>query len=170
MVFPNRLVMFRLVLVFRLALVFCMGELVGCRNQRMVHVLNFPQAKALGAEYLRRYDKRQRPAYWVGPPPSCVYLRRNNITREPIILGQVDELLENGALLPSPSAIIIIDKIHTSADEAGNYRRTVSPGAHTMRVGWPGLLWSVAPPLRVAQGDSIRINFKLMPDPRPTID
>ena len=154
-----------------LGLFFCVCTLVGCHVPRTIHVTSYTQGKKLAAEYERYYTPRQRATCWLGPPPaSCTRLRRTNPTKQAVILGQVDEILENGGLIPAPVALIKIDQFRTSADAAGRYVQVVSPGRHTVQAGWIGLLWSKAPPLQIAQGDSVRIDFQLMPDFRPLID
>ena len=118
-------------------------------------------------------NERPRKALtlWSGPPPVFyAHLRRTNPAKEAMIVGHVDVLENNGVSSPQPGATVVIDQRVVFTDAAGNYLCIATPGLHQMRVGAVGLLFSVVPPLRVEQGDSICINFQLRPDPRPIID
>jgi hypothetical protein len=69
-----------------------------------------------------------------------------------------------------PGVIISVDKGYVLSDAQGNYSQLVALGRHTPRGRGIGLLWSVAKPLEVAQGDVIRIDSKLLSDSQPIID
>jgi hypothetical protein len=84
--------------------------------------------------------------------------------RKTYLLGQ------DRHLLVQPGAIISVDKGYILSDAQGNYSQLVAPGRHALRGGGIGLLWSVAKPLKVAQGDSIRVDFELLSDLRPLIN
>jgi hypothetical protein len=152
-----------------LGLASLLAALVSCHSQREVVIMNYSQADKLVPNYLRHPSQRQ--VGWVGPlPATSTYWRRTNAAKAAIIVGQVSLVGQDGRLLIQPAATIAIDKAFTSADAHGNYAQVVAPGRHVLRGGGIGLLWSVAKPLRVAQGDSIRIDFKLLSDSRPIID
>ncbi|SFP87378.1 carboxypeptidase-like regulatory domain-containing protein [Hymenobacter arizonensis] len=142
------------------------GCIIGCRQQP-TQILTYAQGKRLSAEYLSNHKPGKAPAYWVGPSTTYIHLRQVKPAKDAIIVGHVDVQEENGTMRPWPSAIISIDQKHTFANENGDYARVISPGLHTMRVGWIGMLWSEAPPLRVQAGDSIRVDFQLLPEFRP---
>jgi hypothetical protein len=152
-----------------LSLALLLAALVGCHSQREITILNYAQANKLVPNYLQ--CPSQRKVGWVGPPPAVpAYLRRTNPAKEAIIVGQVSLLGQDGRLLVQPAATISVDKNFTSSDAHGNYARVVAPGLHTLRGGGIGLLWSVAKPLKVALGDSIKVDFELLSDSRPLID
>jgi hypothetical protein len=152
-----------------LSLALLLAALVGCHSQREITILNYAQANKLVPNYLQ--CPSQRKVGWVGPPPAVpAYLRRTNPAKEAIIVGQVSLLGQDGRLLVQPAATISVDKNFTSSDAHGNYAQVVAPGRHTLRGGGIGLLWSVAKPLKVALGDSIKVDFELLSDSRPLID
>jgi hypothetical protein len=142
---------------------------VSCRQQP-IQVLDYAQAKRLTTKYVSQYKPGKMPAYWVGPSTTYTRLRRAKSAEDAIIAGHVDEREENGTLRPSPGAIISIDRGHVFADENGNYAQAVTPGRHTLRIGWVGMLWSEAEPLRAQAGDSIRTSSQLLHDPRPLMN
>ena len=143
---------------------------MSCRSQQTIHVLSYAQGRALSIAYLKHYRPHRQAANWLGPPAIYARYRRINPTSAPVIFGCVVIQEENNTFTPLPSAIIAIDGAHTFADNAGNYVRTVSPGPHCMRVGGIGFLRSEVPALYVERGDSIQINFHLLPEFRPTIN
>jgi hypothetical protein len=152
-----------------LSLALLLAALVGCHSQREITILNYAQANKLVPNYLQ--CPSQRKVGWVGPPPAVpAYLRRTNPAKEAIIVGQVSLLGQDGRLLVQPAATISVDEKFTSSNAHGNYARVVAPGLHTLRGGGIGLLWSVAKPLKVALGDSIKVDFELLSDSRPLID
>ncbi|HEX8328874.1 MAG TPA: carboxypeptidase-like regulatory domain-containing protein [Hymenobacter sp.] len=153
-----------------LVLVSFLGGLMGCRSEQTIHVLNYAQGRALSKDYLSHYKPRQQAAKWLGPPATFSRFRRTNPAGASLITGYVDVQQENGKFTPLPGAIITIDDAHTFADQAGNYVQIVGPGRHHVRAGWVGMLWSEAPSIRVEPGDSIQINFHVLPEFRPTIN
>jgi len=146
------------------------GGLMSCHSQQAIHVLSYAQGRALSSDYQTHYKPRQQTAKWLGPPATYVRYRRINPTSAPIIVGCVDSQEENNKFTPLPGAVIAIDDAYTFADNAGNYIRVVGPGLHYIRVGGVGFLWSEEPSLHVKHGDSIRINFHLLPEFRPTMN
>ena len=147
-----------------------MEALVGCSKWQTVHVLTYAQGQALSADYQRDYTPRRNQARWVGPPAELTRFPRTHPIDAPVIVGKVDLQDENGRFTPLPGTVITIDGAHIFADKAGNYVRVVGPGRHRMRAGSVGLLYSDAPPFHIERGDSIQINFHLLPEFRPTMN
>ena len=106
----------------------------------------------------------------MGPPASDISFHRTIRPSAPIITGYVALQGENGQFTRLPGAIVLIDNAHTLADKDGRYTQVVSPGRHKVLTGGIGLIWSEAPSLQVEPGDSIQVNFHLLPDFRPIID
>ena len=143
----------------------------GCTSQQTIHIVSYAEGHKRQAEYVRHYNPRRKAPHWVGPPVSFyTLLRQTDTTKAALVLGHVALQLEDKTFVPQPGAIVMVNGSHTFTDNAGNYLRTISAGAHTLRVGAIGILWSEAPPLRVKPGDSIRVDFQLIPDFRPTMN
>jgi hypothetical protein len=152
-----------------LSLTLLLAALVGCRSPQEVVIMNYAQAGKLVPNYLRH--PQQRKVGWVGPPPAApTYLRRTSPDKEAILVGLTYLLGQDARLRVQPAITVSVDKKFILSDARGNYAQVVAPGRYTLRGGGVGLLWSVAKPLQVAQGDSIRIDFELLSDPRPIIN
>ena len=143
--------------------------LAGCQSQRPLLIENYAQAQKLVPQYERQYSQH-RDTPWVGPPPVTTRLPRRPAAKGAVLQGHVDLLLEDGKLLSQPAATIMLDKQVLTANNAGDYIVALRPGRHTLRGGGIGFLWSEAPTLQVAAGDSIRVDFRLLQDVRPLID
>lgn len=147
------------------------GYLVSCQSPRPLLVENYGQAEKLVPRYERQYSKNKKPAPWLGPPPApASRLRRTHPASPALLLGHVDLVLENGQAVSQPAATVVIDKQLLTTDAAGNYAVALPAGRHTLRSGGVGFLWSQALRLQVAVGDSVRLDFRLLPDMRPLID
>lgn len=156
--------------VIKTGLAVSLSAFVGCRSWQTTRVLSYSQGEALSVDYVRHYNPHRNQAKWVGPPAAFTHYRRAHPTDAAIITGCVFRQEPVGEPIPLPGAIIKIDKAHIFADPAGNYVFVLAPGRHRIWGGGVGLLYSEALPLRVGSGDSIRINFHLLPDFRPLID
>ena len=143
--------------------------LAGCQGQRPLLIENYAQAQKLVPQYERQYSQH-RDTPWVGPPPIITRLPHRPGAKGAVLLGHVDLLLEDGKLLSQPAAIVMLDKQVLTTNSAGDYAIALLPGPHTLRGGGIGFLWSEAPTLQVAAGDSIRVDFRLLQDVRPLID
>jgi hypothetical protein len=145
--------------------------LASCQSHRPVLVENYAQAQKLVPLYERQYSQHKKITPWVGPPPApALRLQRTHPANSAWLLGHVALLLEDGKLLSQPGAVVVVDKQVITADKVGNYALEVPPGRYVLRGGGIGFLWSQAPPLQVAAGDSVRLDFQLLSDVRPIID
>lgn len=126
---------------------------VGCRSQQ-AGVASKVGAMALPPEY------------------ELTRFRRKDTTKEPIVTGHID-MLQNGRLFPTEWVSVCVDQecavkgAFPHSDPAGNYTRELPPGPHQLLATFIGLLPSVVK-LQLAQGDSVRLNFHLRADTRPT--
>lgn len=144
------------------------GSLVGCRSL----VLNdYKQAQLLADAYTRHYKPNQKNRTWYGPAPALYSPRRRIHPQQPAILvGHVVRLEADGTTAPQPGALIILkQKALADTDESGTYVLSLPPGTHTVNAGAIGFLTSKPISIKVREGDSIRLNFPLMPDLRPII-
>ncbi|MFD1873940.1 carboxypeptidase-like regulatory domain-containing protein [Hymenobacter bucti] len=145
--------------------------LASCQSSRPLLIESYGQAQKLVPQYVRQHGKNQSSTPWLGPPPAPVQrYRRAHPASPAVLLGHVDLLLENGQVVRQPGALLVIDKQGIIANDAGDYAVELAAGQHTLRGGGVGFLWSQAPPLFVAVGDSIRVDFRLLSDPRPLIN
>jgi hypothetical protein len=145
--------------------------LASCQSHRPLLIESYAQAQKLVPLYERQYSRNKKLTPWVGPvPPPALQLRRTHPAGPALLLGHVALVLENGKLLSQPGAIVIINKQALITDKAGNYTLELPPGRYALRSGGVGFLWSQAPLLRVAAGDSVRLDFRLLSDVRPLID
>ncbi len=156
--------------IIKVALLVTAGTLVSCRIQQPVQIINYQQVRELSTKWALHYKAHKKQAYWVGPPLRYTSMSRKNPTQKAIFTGHVDVMEENGKSTFLPGALVAFDEIHTETDRSGNFLLEVPAGRHSLKVGGIGLLWSEAPPLRVRQGDSIKIQVSLLPDLRPLID
>ncbi|WP_310394166.1 hypothetical protein [Hymenobacter sp.] len=105
----------------------------------------------------------------LGPAPpreqEITRFRRTDPAKEPVVFGRV-LVLDKTHTYPQAAAIVSLDDSISFANEAGEYRLIVSPGAHRFLTGQIGILPSQLT-LEVERGDSVRINFHLRPDLRP---
>jgi hypothetical protein len=131
-----------------------------------VQVLNYAQVKQLREEYTRSHGLEMKQTNWIGPPATVTRLRRKKPLQAAIISGKVNVIQQDGRLTPLP-ATVIIDKTVLFADSTGSYGQAVPSGRHKIRVSWVGHLRSYATPLRVKSGDSIRVDFKILPEFMP---
>ena len=154
----------------KLVVIICIGWLVSCQGGKTIHILSYEQGVAMAQKYVQHYNPHRKQANWQGPPATFTRFRRTNPADAPVIAGYVAIQEGNGKLTSLPGAIITIDDAHIFADQDGNYARTIGPGRHHLRAGGGGLLWSEVPSLHVERGDSIQINFHLLPEFRPTIN
>ncbi|GAB3308078.1 hypothetical protein ACFQT0_16435 [Hymenobacter humi] len=139
------------------------GSIIGCRSQQTVQVLNYAQVKQLEGEYNRSHAPQMKRTNWVGPPATVTRLRQTKPTQDAIILGIVNAIEHDGRLTPLP-ATVSIDKTVLFADSTGSYSQVVPSGRHKVWVSWVGFLRSFAPPLQVKSGDSIRVDFYILPE------
>lgn len=105
-------------------------------------------------------------------PPSeqeVLYFHRTNATKSALVFGHVNVIHSSTRIIPVSSAIIAVDNEVTLADESGSYSLTLLPGTHSIVVGQIGFYKSKIN-LKIAQGDSINLNFNLHYDSRPTND
>lgn len=125
---------------------------MGCRSQHVV--AGRPSAITLPPEY------------------ELTRFRRKDTTKGAIVAGHID-ILQDGRLFETEGVSVCIDQdcankaATTIANSAGNYTRELPPGPHKIRATFIGLIPSVVK-LRLAQGDSVRLNFHLRADMRPT--
>ena len=146
------------------------GSLVGCRSWRTVRVLSYAQGRALSEKYVQHHKPHREQARWLGPPATFTRYRRAHPTDAPVIAGRVFIQEPGNKLTPLPGAIMKVDAAHTFADNAEQYVWTLAPDRHRIFGGGVGFLYADVPPLRTARGDSIQINFHLLPEFRPTMN
>ena len=96
---------------------------------------------------------------------EIVRLRTKNPLSAPVVMGQV-KVWDPTGLYPLPSALVEVDDNLVHTDELGRYQLTVAPGTHRVTSGQVGIQQSRVT-VKVAQGDSVRVNFRLRPDQRP---
>jgi hypothetical protein len=141
---------------------------VSCQSHRPLLIESYAQAKKLIPQYERQYNKNKNAGPWVGPGPTpALRLRRAYPASPALLSGHVELLLEDGKVTSQTGAIVVVGKQIVMTDTAGNYAVELPPGRYTLRSGGVGFLWSLAPLLQVAAGDSIRLDFRLLSDVRP---
>lgn len=96
-----------------------------------------------------------------------------------VVTGEIVEVFEGGTRR-SPGACVCLDgDCHDRSKPAlgcymsnanGTYARTLSPGVHTLQLKWLGWLPSPVVKFTVEPGDSVRLNFRLKQDTRPTVN
>lgn len=111
----------------------------------------------------------QQTSIMPSPPPrqEVTYLHRTDAVKSAIIVGRVS-VLDNNVRKSSvaAAAIAVNDKI-TLANDNGEYSLVLPAGIHTLVVGQIGFYKSEVT-LKISQGDSIKANFNLQYDQRPT--
>ncbi|SNC65696.1 hypothetical protein SAMN06265337_1359 [Hymenobacter gelipurpurascens] len=149
-------------------LILC-GCLVSCKGPIVIQ--DCLQAQKLAADYAKSYSPHHMQRGWYGPPPVVSPpLRRAHLQQQAILLGHVDRLGSDGTVSPQPGARVFARQQFTDTDSHGNYTLPLATGTYTLRCGAVGLLVPQEPvALHVRPGDSIRINFLLLVDPRPII-
>jgi hypothetical protein len=150
---------------------FCLGlapYLAGCKAP--VLITDYQQAAPLVDEYVKKYHPNKSSRDWNGPPPVISPpLPRANRQQKAVLLGHVSRLEPDGTTSPQPGARILADKQFTDTDSQGNYTLPLATGFYTIRCGTVGLLIPQPATVHVRPGDSIRIDFRLLLDPRPII-
>ena len=107
------------------------------------------------------------------PVQEIIRLRRQEPTQPPIVTGHIDAFQDNKIFEANYVSVCIDDECQTAkgstavTDANGKYTRILTPGKHSILATFVGLIPSKVSSLRVAQGDSIRINFHLRVDPTP---
>ena len=107
------------------------------------------------------------------PERQLTRLRRKDITRPAIITGHID-VQQAGQLFPSPGISVCIDgecpgqRPIPHTDAAGNYARELAAGRHRVAASFVGVVPSVVKALRLHMGDSVRLDFHLRLNTRPT--
>ncbi|WP_188558059.1 hypothetical protein [Hymenobacter glacieicola] len=111
----------------------------------------------------------RRSTVVLSPPPSgYTRLRRTNPNHEALACGRIVVLEGINTSRPFPGAISRFNRqSYVSADENGYYILPLAPGKHKLQAGAVGLFFSQPLALTVEQGDSIIINYELLPDFRP---
>ncbi|NML65814.1 hypothetical protein HHL22_11425 [Hymenobacter sp. RP-2-7] len=126
---------------------------------------------SLGASCAQRLAKANySPAY------ELTRFKSHNPASAPLISGAIDQRQSDGSRY-SPAiargiqnfAVLAIDGVLFNSQPDGTYSFKLTTGRHRLRVGLPGLM-RVDIPLRVYQGDSVRLDFHLRTDSRPLIN
>lgn len=143
--------------------------LAGC--QPPLSISSYPQAQRLADEYTKQYKPNQKTKAWYGPAPAMPSpLRRIHSQQPAILVGHVVRLDPDGTTVPQPGASIILKyKELAATDETGTYVLPLPPGRHVITAGAIGFLKSKPTAIEVRAGDSIRLDFRLLPDLRPII-
>lgn len=103
------------------------------------------------------------------PEQEITRLQRKNPAQDAIIVGHVAVLGPKAESYPLPGAIVVLDQKPFFADAAGNYQMVLAAGKHQLKVGQLGI-YPAYLTLEVQPGDSIRVDFHLREDPRPTVN
>lgn len=112
----------------------------------------------------------QRPPVGVrlipkGLPPDyyITRLHRRNSQNPPIVFGTVYKRDDSG-LLQEPGSLVTIDKgVPAYTDVKGLYAYSLAPGQHQVSVGQVGYFGVRITRLLLQAGDSVRIDFYLLP-------
>ena len=131
---------------------------VGCRSQQTV--------------ILSRSIAASQPSPISPPEYELTRFRRKDIAKEAIVAGHIDQLYDK-RLFEIEWVGVWVDRksapqdATTHTNSGGYYVLELSPGPHEILAGAIGMLPYMVK-LQLVRGDSIRLNFHLRTDMRPT--